>query len=93
MNLTLAANYHLGGLRPETYHGFNIVVHALSAVLLWAIVRGTLRLPYFDDKFAHVADPLALLVALVWSVHSRGRSKSIPILPRRTPTLATPCRA
>ena len=69
VNLSLAVNYRLGGLNPAGYHFFNITVHLLSAILLWAIVSRTLRMKFFDEKFAQVADPLALLVALVWALH------------------------
>jgi protein O-mannosyl-transferase len=69
VNLSLAVNYRLGGLNPAGYHVFNVVVHLLSAILLWAVVGRTLRLSFFGAKFAHVADPLALLVALVWALH------------------------
>jgi tetratricopeptide (TPR) repeat protein len=69
VNLSLAVNYRLGGLNPAGYHAFNVIVHLLSAILLWAVVSRTLRLNFFGAKFASVADPLALLVALVWALH------------------------
>jgi tetratricopeptide (TPR) repeat protein len=68
-NLTLALNYHFGGLRPAGYHVFNLVVHVLSAAVLASIVRRTLRLPYFGGALDGVAWPLSLAVALVWAVH------------------------
>ena len=50
VNLTLAVNYHFGQLDPRYYHLLNIVVHFLSAVLLAAIVRRTLRLEYLSKR-------------------------------------------
>jgi tetratricopeptide (TPR) repeat protein len=68
-NLTLALNYRFGGLRPEGYHVFNLVMHALSAAMLAALVRRTLRLPYFAGAWDDAAWPLSVAVALVWAVH------------------------
>ena len=69
VNLSLALNYHFGGLDPRGYHVVNIALHLLSALLLVAIVRRTLRLDYFRGRFDRVADPLAWAVALSWAVH------------------------
>jgi tetratricopeptide (TPR) repeat protein len=69
VNLSLALNYHFGQLDPVGYHAFNVVVHVLSALVLWAIVRRTLRLEYFAGRFDRVSGPLALAVALVWALH------------------------
>lgn len=69
VNLTLALNYHFGGLDPTGYHVFNLLVHLLAALLLWSIVRRTLRLEYFGGRFTTVSNPLAFLVAILWAVH------------------------
>jgi tetratricopeptide (TPR) repeat protein len=69
VNLSLTVNYAFGGLNPFGYHLFNMVVHGLTAMLLWAILRRSLRLEYFQGRFERAAEPLAFLVALVWAVH------------------------
>ena len=69
VNLTLAVNYAIGGFNPVGYHLFNLVVHILAAMLLWSMLRRTLRLQYFEGRFDRAAEPLAFLVALVWAVH------------------------
>ncbi|HEY2838668.1 MAG TPA: tetratricopeptide repeat protein [Pirellulales bacterium] len=69
VNLTLAINYHFSRLNPAGYHVFNLCVHIVSAILLWAIVGRVLRLPYFGGRFERAAGPLAIAVALVWEVH------------------------
>lgn len=69
VNLSLAINYHFGGLNPTGYHLFSIVVHVASAMVLWGIVRRTLALDYFSGEFDRVAMPLSWTVALVWAVH------------------------
>ncbi|HEV3416492.1 MAG TPA: tetratricopeptide repeat protein, partial [Pirellulales bacterium] len=69
VSLTLAINYALGGTNPLGYHIVNLCIHALSALVLFGIVRRTLLLPRLRDRFASAATPLALGVALVWAVH------------------------
>jgi protein O-mannosyl-transferase len=69
VNLSFAVNYYFGGLNPVGYHVVNLVIHFLSAMLLWAIVRRTLRLPYFAGRFEASAGWLALSVALLWAIH------------------------
>jgi Tfp pilus assembly protein PilF len=69
VNLSLALNYSYGGLNPIGYHVVNMVLHMASAILLYAIVRRTLRLPYFNHHYDVVADLLAFLVALLWALH------------------------
>ncbi len=69
VNLSLAINYYFGQLDPIGYHAFNLVVHVLSACLLMAIVRRTLRLDCFAGRFTRAAGPLAFIVALLWALH------------------------
>lgn len=68
-NLSFALNYAFGGLNPLGYHIVNIAFHFANALLLWAIVRRTLLLPYFAGRFAATASWFALAVALLWALH------------------------
>src|SRR5262245_22480501 len=47
VNWSLALNYAISGLSPRSYHVFNVALHALSAGLLFSIVRRTLVLSKF----------------------------------------------
>ena len=69
VNFSFALNYYFGGLNLWGYHLVNVVIHFLSALLLFAIVQRTLRLPYFGGRFDSVAGWLALTAALLWSLH------------------------
>lgn len=43
--LSLAVNYHLHGLDVKGYHAFNILVHLLNTLLVYALVRVTFKTP------------------------------------------------
>jgi tetratricopeptide (TPR) repeat protein len=88
-NLTFALNYRFGGLDPFGYHLVNLLLHVLAASLLAAIVRRTLRLPYFGVS-DRVAWALALAVALVWAVHPLN-SESVVNVTQRTELLGAVC--
>lgn len=64
--LSLALNYALGGLDPTGYHVFNAAVHIAAALVLFGVIRRTLRLlPRFDV----LPEWSAGLIALIWLVH------------------------
>jgi tetratricopeptide (TPR) repeat protein len=69
VNLTFAVNYYFHRANPVGYRAVSIVLHFLSALLVWAIVRRTLRLPFSGGRFEQSADVLALAVALLWALH------------------------
>jgi tetratricopeptide (TPR) repeat protein len=90
VNLSLAANYFFGQLNPAGYHVFNIWLHVFSAVLLFAIVRRTLRLPYFGGRFDRAADPVAVAAAMLWAVHPL-QTESIIYVTQRTELMVGFC--
>jgi tetratricopeptide (TPR) repeat protein len=69
VNLSLALNYCFGGANPFGYHVYSVVLHFLTTMLLWDLVRRTLRLPYFERRFELSAGWLALAVATLWALH------------------------
>ncbi|MFT3868011.1 MAG: tetratricopeptide repeat protein [Nibricoccus sp.] len=68
-NVTFAANYAFGELRPWGYHLVNVLIHGAAALALFGGVRRILLLPRLAGCFGKAATPLAGLVALLWAVH------------------------
>ena len=48
--LSLALNYKYGGLDVTGYHIVNLVIHLLSALLVYTLLRLTFRTPYFKAQ-------------------------------------------
>ena len=86
VNLSLALNYHFGHLDPTGYHALNMVLHVLAALLVCTIVRRTLRLAYFAGRFDHVAEVLALVAAIIWTVHPL-QTETVEYVTQRTELL------
>ncbi len=86
VNMSLAMNYHWGHLDPQGYHVFNLIVHFLSSLMLWAIVRRTLELEYFGGRFNAVSNPIAFLAALLWAVHPL-QTETVVYITQRTELL------
>ncbi len=57
------------GTGVAALHTVNLAVHLLAAVVLWALVGRTLRLPRFAGRFADRAGLLATAAAGLWAVH------------------------
>jgi protein O-mannosyl-transferase len=68
LNLSFALNYATGGYSPRGYHVANIVIHGLSALFLYGLVRRTLVLPRLRQRFGDHAALLAGATALIWAI-------------------------
>src|SRR4029079_6270999 len=51
------------------YHLLNLLLHVLAALVLFRVIRRTLRSPRLRARFGVVATPLAFSSALIWIVH------------------------
>jgi tetratricopeptide (TPR) repeat protein len=74
LNFTFALNHALGGADPRGYRLVNVLIHVLSALTLFGLVRRTLRLspePAGRDRPVPPGsgDGFALAIALLWLLH------------------------
>ena len=85
VNLSLALNYAFDGLKTNGYHALNLAIHVVCALLLFGIVRRTLR-RRAGDGWGDASDGVALAAALVWTVHPL-LSETIDYTTQRTESL------
>jgi tetratricopeptide (TPR) repeat protein len=83
---TFALDYAFGGLAVRAYHVTNIGVHLLCALLLFGVVRRTLKLPRLADAYGRAADTLGLAIALIWAVHPLN-SETVDYVTQRTESM------
>jgi len=82
VNVTLAANYavnralgidqtdrSLHSRAAAGYRAANIVLHCLAALLLFGIIRRTVRFGGVPEEWVPFGEPLAVIVATIWLVH------------------------
>ena len=69
VNLSLAINYAIHGLRVAGYHAVNLAIHIIAGLVLYGVVRRTLLQPPLRPRFGQAALPLALIIAVIWVVH------------------------
>ena len=84
--LTLALNYAVSGLDPWSYHLTNLAIHVSAALILFGIVRRTLRGARLRDRFGTQANGLAAAVAVCWAVHPL-QTESVTYIIQRTESL------
>lgn len=86
LNLSFAINYAFSKADSKAYHLGNILIHALAALTLWGVVRRTLQLPVFANRFSRDATWLAWLAAALWAVHPL-QTESVTYLVQRAESL------
>jgi len=83
VNFSFAINYAIGGLSVRGYHIANVILHILSALVLFGIIRITLRTSKVRDRIAAAPDGIALASALIWMVHPL-QTESVDYVTQRT---------
>ena len=69
VTLSLALNYSISGLGTPSYHIFNLAVHLLAALTLYALIGATLQTPRFRGTSWQRARWPAFVTSLLWTVH------------------------
>lgn len=69
LNFSFAVNHAIGGTAVRGYHVANLLIHLAAGLLLYDVVRRTLRLPRVAPVLQGAAGPIALSVAALWIVH------------------------
>jgi protein O-mannosyl-transferase len=69
--MTLGADYELWGMDARGYHLTNLMLHALTAVVVFFLARRLLRVTFHgrSDASANAIDGGAFIAALVFAVH------------------------
>ena len=67
VNLSYALNYAFSGLDVRSYHATNVTLHVLATLVLWGLLRRTLRAPALAP--GNSAPAVAWGTALLWSTH------------------------
>ncbi len=67
--LSFALNYLYGGMDPTGYHAVNLVIHAVSALLLFALLRALTRAPRSPESLRANTTAFAFSGALLWALH------------------------
>ncbi|HVM60307.1 MAG TPA: tetratricopeptide repeat protein [Verrucomicrobiae bacterium] len=84
---SLAVNFALGGLNPVGYHIINNLIHALTALAVFGVVRRTLRMPRLFPRFGESADGVAFAIVLLWALHSLD-TESVTYVIQRAESMA-----
>lgn len=68
--LSFAINYQLSGLHVFSYHLFNVIIHVLSALMVYFLVRLLFKTPQLADQQNEEVGPLiAFSASLIFLVH------------------------
>ena len=69
LSLSFALNHRLFGPEPWGFHLVNLLIHLSAGLLLFGILRRTLDLPRFRERYERRGAWLAMAAALIWVVH------------------------
>jgi tetratricopeptide (TPR) repeat protein len=90
INFTLALNYAVSGEHVWSYHALNLLIHMLSALTLFGIIRRTLLWEGLSEKYSHVSTELAMVCGLIWMIHPL-QTQSVTYIIQRCESLMGLC--
>lgn len=89
-HFTFALNYYLHGLDVTGYHLFNIIVHVLNGLLVYALMRSVFQTPFFagreDGPFS--TNLFAFFSSLIFICHP-VQTQAVTYISQRFASLAT----
>ena len=86
VSLSFALNFALAGYEVWGYHAFNLLIHFLNALLIFAVARRTLATGEKSVEGVARSDWLAGAATLIWAVHPL-LSESVTYIVQRTELL------
>lgn len=69
VNLSYAINHAISGEAVWSYHAGNALIHLLSGLVLFAVLRRTLARPVVTQRLRGSAEAIALAVSALWVLH------------------------
>lgn len=97
--LSFALNFHFGGLNVSGYHVVNLIIHLLTALLVYALLRMTLKTPFLQARSMTASNSwpvtallsphgfIPLFAALLFVVHP-VQTQAVTYIVQRTTSLA-----
>ena len=87
--LSIALNYHFYGVNVYGYHLVNFLVHLITSLLVWWLVRLTLLTPAMKgNKIADHGDWVALFAGLIFLTHPL-QTQAVTYIIQRAASMAT----
>jgi len=86
--LTFALNWYFGKDSVTGYHAVNIIMHILSAFILYLTILNLFNSPKLKDKFNESEHFIALLTAVLWAVNPI-QTQAVTYIVQRMASLAT----
>lgn len=88
-NWTFALNYHFSKLEVWSYHLFNLLVHLLSSLLVYFLIRLVFRAPSLQkDPSAPQSESIAFFCSLIFLSHPL-QTQAVTYIAQRAASLAT----
>lgn len=86
LQLTFTLNNWFGVTNVWTYHAVNLLIHTLSGLALFGVVRKTLEAPRIATEFRQASRPLAFVSTAIFLVHPL-QTESVTFIVQRAQAL------
>jgi len=87
--LSFALNYRLNQLHVFGYHLFNLIIHIISAILVWRLTRLTFKTPLlYPEEISSYAKSISFFAGIIFLVHP-VQTQGVTYIYQRSASLAT----